>query len=197
MFVSTLFALACVSSSNAFTTTLPLAFQRNAAAVTTATHHSPLHMSVTTKNVDEFELPDDIPEEHRRNNPKNQQHQDNNNNEEEGNQRSRQVQSEQQQSNFVQGEALHALRRKVLALRTELRDAQAAKDEQSVLELRRAIIHAQQMDAEFVYAVNTEKMNSVEEANGSPEEVEEYRMEAMKARQAMPQFNLEGLWVGK
>lgn len=32
---------------------------------------------------------------------------------------------------------------------------------------------------------------------GRVEESEKYRMEAERARQMMPQFQLEGLWVGK
>jgi hypothetical protein len=48
----------------------------------------------------------------------------------------------------------------------------------------------------FVYVANLERMKRAE-ADGCTEEAEQYRQGAMEARNALPQFNLNGLWVGK
>lgn len=97
---------------------------------------------------------------------------------------------------FVQGDELQRLRRQVLELRAELYDANASKDAARILELQHSIVKAQQLDAEFVYSVSLERMDAAE-ARGRWEEAEKFRSEAMEARVVLPQFNLEGLWVGK
>jgi len=97
---------------------------------------------------------------------------------------------------FVTGDDLQLLRQEVLQLRAELHDARATGDSFRILELQRAILKADQLDAEFVYKVSQERMEAAE-AQGRWIEAEQYGVEAMKARQALPQFNLEGLWVGK
>lgn len=100
------------------------------------------------------------------------------------------------ESKFVVGDELQRLRKKVLKLRGELMEARSIEDSRKVLELERAIIKAQHSDAEFVYTVSLERMEAAE-ARGLTEEVEEYRQKALNARSALPQFNLDGLWVGK
>lgn len=97
---------------------------------------------------------------------------------------------------FVQGDDLQRLRIQVLELRAELYDAKAANDAARVLELQHSIVKAQQHDAEFVYSVSLERMEAAE-ARGRWVEAEKFRLDAIEARQSLPQFNLEGLWVGK
>ena len=51
-------------------------------------------------------------------------------------------------------------------------------------------------DPEHVYKITSRAAQSALRM-GRVEESEKYRMEAERARQMMPQFQLEGLWVGK
>lgn len=97
---------------------------------------------------------------------------------------------------FANGDDLQRLRRTVLGLRAELHDAKASQDSARILELQRSIVRAQQLDAEFVYSVSLERMESAE-TRGQWVEADKYRRDAAEARKALPQFNLEGLWVGK
>jgi hypothetical protein len=97
---------------------------------------------------------------------------------------------------FVSGDELHLLRQRVLSLRSHLQDAKERGDVTQVEKLSRAILDAQQKDAEFIYQVAMEKMEAATQA-GFSKEADHYREEAMLARAALPQFNLEGLWVGK
>lgn len=55
---------------------------------------------------------------------------------------------------------------------------------------------AQSRDPEHVYKVTSGAARSAE-SMGRVEEGEMYRMESLRARSMLPQFNLEGLWVGK
>ena len=97
---------------------------------------------------------------------------------------------------FANGDDLQRVRRHVLGLRAELYDAKASQDSARILELQRSIVKAQQLDAEFVYSISLERMETAE-ARGRWVEADKYRAEAAEARKALPQFNLEGLWVGK
>lgn len=127
---------------------------------------------------------------------------------------------------FVTGDELHRLRHQVLALRLELQEArrslqqfdatageeqQQSEDDddedveyrhtrhyhqQRVQELELAIMKTQQVDAEFVYTVSLERQELAEQ-EGDLLEASRLYQEAMEARAALPQFNLEGLWVGK
>jgi len=114
-------------------------------------------------------------------------------------------------SRFVIGDELHKLRRQVLGLREQLEEARriesdgdgdvdvdvdAGSRKKRVREIERAIINAQGMDAEFVYQVSLERMESARDS-GLHEEAERFKREAMAARSVLPQFNLDGLWVGK
>jgi hypothetical protein len=111
--------------------------------------------------------------------------------------RRQRIQEEQDlASQFVSGDELHLLRQKMLGLRQELAMARQTKANTRVQELERSIIKAQKVDAEFVYEVSLSQMQSAE-YQGRVKEAEEYRKEAMRARKALPQFNLDGLWVGK
>eukprot|EP00521_Asterionellopsis_glacialis_P018593 CAMPEP_0195299382 /NCGR_PEP_ID=MMETSP0707-20130614/25445_1 /TAXON_ID=33640 /ORGANISM="Asterionellopsis glacialis, Strain CCMP134" /LENGTH=345 /DNA_ID=CAMNT_0040361777 /DNA_START=88 /DNA_END=1125 /DNA_ORIENTATION=- len=123
----------------------------------------------------------------------------NNNNNNNGNNdvRQRRLQLEANaKDRFVTGDSLHSLRKKVLELRKNLRVARKTNAHKQVNELERAIIQAQKVDAEFVYSVALERMEEAE-AKGDMDAVEQYRQEAAVARSCLPQFNLDGLWVGK
>ena len=99
-------------------------------------------------------------------------------------------------SRFVTGDALHVLRTKVLGLRRDLQKARKRRNHKRIAELENGIWEAQQVDAEFVYQVSKERLQAAE-ASGLQQEAEHYRQEVALARQALPQFNLGGLWVGK
>jgi hypothetical protein len=97
---------------------------------------------------------------------------------------------------FVEGDALHQLRHEVLAMRLELQEARRTRNMNLVKELESRIMQAQQVDAEFVYTVALERLE-IAEQRGRFQEAEKRRQQAKEARNALPQFNLEGLWVGK
>jgi len=97
---------------------------------------------------------------------------------------------------FAEGDELHRLRQEVLGMRQSLHEARSLGDHKRVKKLTRAILAAQQHDAEFMYQVALERMGAASHA-GLHEEAETYRLEAERARAVLPQFQLEGLWVGK
>ena len=99
-------------------------------------------------------------------------------------------------SKFVTGDDLHRLRHEVLAMRLELQEARRSGSKENVRDLERAIMKAQQVDAEFVYTVSLERMELAQQ-EGRFQDAEKFRYLAYDARAALPQFNLEGLWVGK
>eukprot|EP00531_Pseudo-nitzschia_arenysensis_P012804 CAMPEP_0116124474 /NCGR_PEP_ID=MMETSP0329-20121206/5299_1 /TAXON_ID=697910 /ORGANISM="Pseudo-nitzschia arenysensis, Strain B593" /LENGTH=382 /DNA_ID=CAMNT_0003618455 /DNA_START=230 /DNA_END=1378 /DNA_ORIENTATION=- len=99
-------------------------------------------------------------------------------------------------SKFVTGDDLHRLRHQVLALRLELQEARRSDDADRVRDLERAIMKTQQVDAEFVYTVSLERQELAQQA-GDMLASQRFHEKAMEARAALPQFQLEGLWVGK
>jgi hypothetical protein len=103
---------------------------------------------------------------------------------------------DKKESRFLQGDELHQLRKQVLDFQQELREAGRSQDTIAVEKLERAIVQAQQVDAEFMYTVATERMQAAAAA-AQHDEADKYRKQAAEAREALPQFNLEGLWVGK
>lgn len=66
----------------------------------------------------------------------------------------------------------------------------------AVSAIRSMLRRAQARDPEHVYRVTSGAAKSAERM-GRMEESERYREESVKARRMLPQFNLEGLWVGK
>ncbi|KAL7566674.1 hypothetical protein ACA910_017739 [Epithemia clementina (nom. ined.)] len=106
--------------------------------------------------------------------------------------RQRLEREQDREARFLTGDDLQQLRQQVLDLRYELSTAPLSRKR----ELEQAILRAQQMDAEFIYQVASERAKAAEVA-GSHTEAAWYRQEAEHARAALPQFNLEGLWVGK
>lgn len=99
-------------------------------------------------------------------------------------------------SKFVSGDDLHRLRHQVLAMRLELQEARRNDDVARVRELERGIMKTQQVDAEFVYTVSFEREELARQA-GNVLDAQRFHEQAKEARAALPQFQLEGLWVGK
>ena len=118
---------------------------------------------------------------------------------------------------FVTGDDLHRLRHQVLGMRLELQEARREAEEEydeedeeetrgseyssssiskKVQELERSIMKTQQVDAEFVYTVSLERKELAEQ-DGNMFDAQRFHELAMEARSALPQFDLEGLWVGK
>lgn len=99
-------------------------------------------------------------------------------------------------SKFVTGDDLHRLRHQVLAMRLELQEARRNGDIGRVNDLERAIMKTQQVDAEFVYTVSLERQELAMQAENALD-AQRFHAKAMEARSSLPQFQLEGLWVGK
>lgn len=104
--------------------------------------------------------------------------------------------TDRHQGKFVSGDELHKLRHDVLAMRLELQEARRSGPRLLVRALEKAIMNAQQVDAEFIYTVSLER-RAIAEEKGMFQEAEKYSLQAAEARNALPQFQLEGLWVGK
>jgi hypothetical protein len=107
-------------------------------------------------------------------------------------------QDDQHQSRFLQGDDLHQRRLQVLDLQRELHQARNSHPFNAIAveKLEHAILSAQQVDAEFIYTVARDRMQAAAAARRL-DEVDKYCRQAVEARNALPQFNLEGLWVGK
>lgn len=99
-------------------------------------------------------------------------------------------------SRYLSGDDLHELRKEVLRLHEDLKAARDSHDLLAVAEVERTILKAQQLDAEFMYQVASERMEAAQLA-GLHDEARVHCKQAMDARLALPQFNLQGLWVGK
>lgn len=99
-------------------------------------------------------------------------------------------------SKFLHGDELIELRKYMQNLEKDLERAREQGDYNAIHDLSRALHESQQMDAEHVYLLALENMESAKR-NGFDDEVEDYRQEALLARTCLPQFQLSGLWVGK
>ena len=108
----------------------------------------------------------------------------------------RRLRGDDSKSRFLHGDDLHKLRRHILSLRHELEGCRARGALGRVEELERAILFAQNLDAEFVYATAIERANNALLV-GDTDVAREFRTQARHARNALPQFQLDGLWVGK
>jgi hypothetical protein len=62
--------------------------------------------------------------------------------------------------------------------------------------LSKALNDAREMDAEYMYQLSQDNALKAEQ-KGDLEEAKEWKRQATNARACLPQFNLEGLWVGK
>jgi len=97
---------------------------------------------------------------------------------------------------FAVGDELHLLRKEVMELRGQLEESRSVGKKVQALDLEHAILRAQKRDPEFAYSMALERLRTAEDL---PEiyDVDLLRKEAAEARSALPQLNLEGLWVGK
>lgn len=103
---------------------------------------------------------------------------------------------EKNNSRFLQGDHLLELRGHIKKIEQELVVARESGFGPRIIETQKVLQEAKSMDGEYVYKSST--LNAIEaERIGHFEEAEELRKEAMEARSTLPQFNLEGLWVGK
>jgi Cyclin D1 binding domain len=104
--------------------------------------------------------------------------------------------AEPTKSRYLQGDELQQLRQRVYSMRQSLQEARESGRTLSVQTLSRSILAAQQLDGEFMYQVSLERMEAAAQA-GLVDEAQGYRRAATEARASLPQFQLEGLWVGK
>lgn len=106
---------------------------------------------------------------------------------------SRIEQEAETQSKFLHGDELIELRKYIANLELDLDRAKDREDNSRIKDLTKALHESKNMDAEYVYA-NCMELASVAD---SDEEALEWKNEASLARECLPQFNLQGLWVGK
>ena len=69
-------------------------------------------------------------------------------------------------------------------------------NEESIENIQGMLRRARAKDPEHVYRVTSDAALSAE-CSGRAEQGDKYRVESVRARKMLPQFNLEGLWVGK
>ena len=106
---------------------------------------------------------------------------------------SRMEQEASTKSKFLHGDELIELRKYMTNLELDLQYAREKDDKNRIKDLTQALHESKNLDAEYVYLYSME----MADAAGSEEEVDEWKKEALEARQCLPQFNLQGLWVGK
>jgi len=111
------------------------------------------------------------------------------------------------QSKFASGDELFQLRLRIVESRQELIDAQVRYNDskgrgdrvatQGRIDVLEKELHdMNERDAEFMYALSSELMESAE-TSGDIEGAEKYRVQMEEARLCIPQLNMHGLWVGK
>ena len=89
------------------------------------------------------------------------------------------------------------LRDEIVQLEQDLQNAlELDLDDGALDSIKSMLRRAQAKDPSHVYNVIGEAAMSAEE-RGDVEASEKYREESKRARSMLPQFNLEGLWVGK
>ena len=116
--------------------------------------------------------------------------------------KTRQAKENKLSKRFATGEELKNLRLDLESLRHNLQWAEALKDEVRIESLQKAIKNGENRDPDFMYKkavkliaqAKTMKDASSEEKSAF---FEKWTTVAAAARACLPQFNLEGLWVGK
>lgn len=96
-------------------------------------------------------------------------------------------------------DAYWELRDEILQLESDLEVARSVlggRGEAGVKAIETMLRRKQAKDPEHVYRVTTAAAR-VARRMGRVEEAERYQMESLRAKKMLPQFNLEGLWVGK
>ncbi|CAB9499395.1 protein EXECUTER 1, chloroplastic-like [Seminavis robusta] len=163
-------------------------------STTSTTSKSGLYMSTSTSAA-EFELPEDLPNDGNKRSSGGEPSADGVCPLSETRRLRLQVEAEARER-FVLGEELHQLRKDVLDLKERLENARMSFATERVKELERAILQAQQVDAEYVYQVAQEQLLLANDKL-TQEEKAMWEKESQMARAVLPQFHLEGLWVGK
>jgi len=102
---------------------------------------------------------------------------------------------------FAAGDELKRLRADLKSLRDNLQWAQAMDDLIRMQDLQKAIDKGEQKDPELVYRKALRMIAESKASNKlSPENkqelIEKWQKEAKAARACLPQFQMEGLWVG-
>ena len=103
---------------------------------------------------------------------------------------------------FASGEELKSLREDMESLRHNLEWAKALKDEARVESLSKAIKRGQDRDPYFMYTkalrliAEARKMKDVTEEEKDAL-IEKWSGVARSAKHVLPEFRMEGLWVGK
>jgi hypothetical protein len=103
---------------------------------------------------------------------------------------------------FLTGEELITLRQDLHSLKHNLQWAEALKDDTRVKSLQKAIEKAEKRDPDLMYSKALNYMAQAKKMKDVTEEekdafVEKWVRVAASARECLPQFKMEGLWVGK
>jgi len=99
-------------------------------------------------------------------------------------------------SRFLHGDELIELRQYIENLETDMVDARERNDVGRLSDLQKALHESWNMDPEYAYNNCLENAETSEKC-GMHDEAQEWLQEANEARACLPQFNLQGLWVGK
>jgi hypothetical protein len=100
-------------------------------------------------------------------------------------------------ANFAQfGDSLWDLRAEMESLSDQMANAIERGDEQTEEITREKLLYAEGRDPELVYRIAVGELEQAER-EGRIEDAKRHRARAMAARSCLPQFNLDGLWVGK
>jgi len=91
------------------------------------------------------------------------------------------------------GDELWSLRKKMKQLSELLDDGNSGSSEEAI---RQELREAELRDPELVYDMELLEMELVQR-DGDKQQTEEARERALDARSCLPQYNLEGLWVGR
>jgi hypothetical protein len=103
---------------------------------------------------------------------------------------------------FASGEELKSLREDLESLRHNLDWAKALKDELRIHSLEQAIKNGQNRDPLFMYSKALRIITETRKMKDFSEEervalVEKWSAVASAAREVLPEFTMEGLWIGK
>ena len=117
---------------------------------------------------------------------------------EESSERQRRIQQEERNvQRFVKyGDELWNLRRAINKLSRRLLKAISHGLDDEEQEIRQELRHAEQQDPELVYKLEMEQLKKAQ-MEGRESDAERHSRNAYAARSCLPQYNLDGLWVGK
>lgn len=99
-------------------------------------------------------------------------------------------------SRFLHGDDLIESRKYMDSLELEIKEAREQGNVARLSHLTEALADSQKLDAEYAFVDAIRRMKEAER-KGLKEDAEKYRQESTIARECLPQFQLDGLWVGK